>query len=523
MSEFLIFNDNDRFKMKFSSDTTVTELKQVISQRLNLQDITKFNIFLEKSGFIDINPDLLNSTLSSFKPNLSNSSEPYYIFCFNKMNLDNLIQNNNLCSCKLISENSNTESDNISQIGIQIKQKNNLLVCLSCAKFCHNIPVDYLQPDDYITDKKFKCQCDDESNKKFCKFSNLNIGNIITEQNEKNEFITKCISLMNKKKEDLDNFKKKQKMIELNQKILKRDFDFMEIIHLFEERLESYKDKEMQTKIKEIIPQRPPGSSSEVYVKMLLKWFKKEFFSWCNKPKCPTCGQNDKNYQCLDYRAKPNQEENQFLAYRTERYLCNNCNKEVRFARYNKTIKLLETRTGRCSEWSNLFGGILYTCGFKTRLINNFEDHVWNEFYNEEEKRWIHIDSCEEAYDTPLVYEQGWGRVMTFILGLSDDGLVEVTPRYVKDWKIVSERRSEKMIIKLQKIMEDINKKMEIGVSEEEKKKREERRKNEIESFENKIKTALSGEEKKKDDKKIWTSAKKIVSLHDFLCTWLQM
>ena len=250
----------------------------------------------------------------------------------------------------------------------------------------------------------------------------------------------------------------------------------------------------MQKKIKEIIPQRPPGSTSEQYVKILLQWYKKEFFTWCNKPKCPGCGQNDKNYKVINYGEKPNEEEKKFLAYRTEIYFCNNCNKEVRFARYNKTIKLLETKTGRCSEWSNLFGGILYTCGFKTRLINNFEDHVWNEFYNEEEKRWIHIDSCEEAYDTNLVYEQGWGRVMTFILGMSDDGLVDVTPRYIKDWKIVNERRSQKMIIKLQKIMEEVNKKMEIGVSEEEKKNREDRRKNEIESFENKIRTALSGE-----------------------------
>ena len=50
------------------------------------------------------------------------------------------------------------------------------------------------------------------------------------------------------------------------------------------------------------------------------------------------------------------------------------------------------------------------------------------------------------------------------------------------------------MIIKLQKIMEDVNKKMSIGVSEEEKKKREERRKTEIESFETKIKKDLYGE-----------------------------
>jgi peptide-N4-(N-acetyl-beta-glucosaminyl)asparagine amidase len=268
----------------------------------------------------------------------------------------------------------------------------------------------------------------------------------------------------------------------------------MEIIHLFEERLQSYKDIEMQQKIKEIIPARPPGSTSEQYVKILLKWYKKEFFTWCNKPKCPKCGQNDKNLAPLNYGASPNSEEKKFLSYRTEIYLCNNCNIEVRFSRYNKTIKLLETRTGRCSEWSNLFGGILYTCGFKTRLINNFEDHVWNEFYNEEEKRWVHIDSCEEAYDTPLVYEQGWGRVMTFILGMSDDGLVEVTPRYVKDWKIVNERRSPKMITKLQNILDEVNKKITSGYSKEEMAKIEERRKNEIESFEKKIRTDLYGE-----------------------------
>ena len=496
MSEFLIFNDNDRFKMKFSLNTSIGELKKIISQKLKLIDITKFNIFLEKSGFIDINPAFLNSPISSLQSCLSNLISPYYIFCFNKLNPENIFQNNNCCSAKLIANNINSDSNNLSQIGIKLKERNNILVCLSCAKHCNNIPVDFLQPEDFITDKNFICKCDNQQNHTICKFFNFNIDNIISEQNQKKLFIEKSISLIRKKKEDLDDFKKKQKMIELTQKILQRDFDFMEIIHLFEERLESYKDKEMQKKIKEIIPQRPPGSTSEQYVKILLKWYKKEFFTWCNKPICPGCGQNDKNYKNINYGEKPNSEEKKFLAYRTERYFCNNCNKEVRFARYNKTIKLLETKTGRCSEWSNLFGGILYTCGFKTRLINNFEDHVWNEFYNEEEKRWIHIDSCEEAYDTPLVYEQGWGRVMTFILGMSDDGLVEVTPRYVKDWKIVNERRSQKMIIKLQKIMEDVNKKMEIGVSEEEKKKRVERRKNEIESFENKIRMDLNGDGK---------------------------
>ena len=90
-------------------------------------------------------------------------------------------------------------------------------------------------------------------------------------------------------------------MEELKQKILARDFDFMELIDLIKLRLESYKDKEMQKKIKEIIPTRPPGCNSEQYVKILLKWFKKDFFTWCNKPKCPQCGQNDKNIEFLNF------------------------------------------------------------------------------------------------------------------------------------------------------------------------------------------------------------------------------
>ena len=499
MNEFLIFNGNDKFKINFSLDSTVEEFKKVIAERTNLSDINKFNIFLEKTGFIDNNSSSLKSQLSSFKNNLSNLNQPYSVFCFNKSNPENDVQKNNLCSAKII-------SNDISQTGVKLKDKDNIIVCLPCAKNCNNIKIDFLSPDDLITDANFTCQCnsdknnktnsspcgcDNDKNTKICKFSSFNLDNVFLEQNEKKEFLTKYTSLLNKQKEEIDQFKKNQKMEELKQKILKRDFNFMEIIHLFEERLQSYKDIEMQQKIKEIIPARPPGSTSEQYVKILLKWYKKEFFTWCNKPKCPKCGQNDKNLAPLNYGASPNSEEKKFLSYRTEIYLCNNCNIEVRFSRYNKTIKLLETRTGRCSEWSNLFGGILYTCGFKTRLINNFEDHVWNEFYNEEEKRWVHIDSCEEAYDTPLVYEQGWGRVMTFILGMSDDGLVEVTPRYVKDWKIINERRSPKMITKLQNILDEVNKKITSGYSKEEMAKIEERRKNEIESFEKKIRTDL--------------------------------
>ena len=483
MSQFLVFTENNSFRMKFALDSKISELKQIIAQKFNFKDENNFCIFLEKSGFIDVNTSSLDSPLSSLNPFLSKLSQPYNLFCLDLINLEN---DKIFCTQKI------TESNELPQIGIKLKDKD-LIVCLACAKFCHNIPVDYIPYEELIVHKTSKCQCDN------CKYECFSLTNINFHTSSKEIFVKNMISLISKQKDEIEELKKKQKMNELKEKILKRDFEFEYIIGLLEPRLKCYKNPELQQKIKEIIPPRPEGSNSEQYVKLLLKWFKKDYFTWCNKPKCPKCGQNDKNLSIISYTAKPNESELKYLAYKTEVYKCNQCQIEVRFPRCNNPIILLETKTGRCSEWSNLFGAILYTCGFKVRLINNFEDHVWNEFYNEEEQRWVHLDSCEEAYDTPLVYEQGWGRVMTFILGMSDDGLVEVTPRYVKDWKIISERRSEKMEIKLCNILEEVNKKMGLGISPEEQKNIENRRKNEIKSFEEKIKKDL-GEDIKNND-----------------------
>ena len=492
MSEFKIFNEDNSFKMKFALDSTISELKQVISEKFRINNINNFFVFLEKCGFIDINPSSLNSPLSSLNSSLSKLTQPYNLFC---LDITNPQSYKTFCTNKLLDENE------LDQTGIKIKE-NDLILCLPCSKYCHNIYIDKLPYQELITDKKFKCQCNQ------CKFDLLNLNDVNFGSNSKDDYIKKIVTLINSQKEEINKFKKEQEMIELKNKILQRDFEFEYIIGLLKPRLECYKNPELQQKIKEIIPQRAEGSTSEQYVKALLKWFKKDYFSWCNKPKCPKCGQNDKNLKVISYVSKPNESELKYLAYKTEVYLCNQCQVEIRFPRCNNPIILLETKTGRCSEWSNLFGAILYTCGFKVRLINNFEDHVWNEFYNEEEQRWVHLDSCEEAYDTPLVYEQGWGRVMTFILGMSDDGLVEVTPRYVKDWKIISERRSEKMEIKLSTILEDVNNEMMKGVSPEEKINIESRRKNEIKIFEEKIKKDLMGNmgensDKIKEDEKI--------------------
>ena len=120
------------------------------------------------------------------------------------------------------------------------------------------------------------------------------------------------------------------------------------------------------------------------------------------------------------------------------------------------------------------------------RFVDNFEDHVWNEFYSKNQKRWIHVDSCENAFDKPLLYEQGWGRKMTFILGYSIEGVKDITSRYVKNWNIILERRSKREVDKLEELLEGINLSLIVNLSEEEQKNIEEMNKLEELELENK-------------------------------------
>ena len=47
------------------------------------------------------------------------------------------------------------------------------------------------------------------------------------------------------------------------------------------------------------------------------------------------------------------------------------------------------------------------SAGLDTRYILDVTDHVWAEYYSEAMQRWVHLDPCEAAYDTPHLYEVG--------------------------------------------------------------------------------------------------------------------
>jgi peptide-N4-(N-acetyl-beta-glucosaminyl)asparagine amidase len=111
-------------------------------------------------------------------------------------------------------------------------------------------------------------------------------------------------------------------------------------------------------------------SHTEALVKILLAWFKNEFFKWCDTVPCIIC--NSKTIPMGS--TKPTAEEAAFKASVTELHKCSICNHLNRFPRYNDPMKLLETRKGRCGEWANCFGMILTSMGIETRYVIDFTD-----------------------------------------------------------------------------------------------------------------------------------------------------
>lgn len=163
-------------------------------------------------------------------------------------------------------------------------------------------------------------------------------------------------------------------------------------------------------------------------IKVLLSWFKDEYFNWFNFPKCANCNDSEMKFTSDNNDLMPNPEDLKYGANRIEVYKCDSCGNMVRFPRYNDPFKLMETRIGRCGEWANVFTAFCYILGFETRYILDLTDHVWTEVKIND--KWIHLDSCEKAFDTPKLYEEGWGKKLTYIFAISPYSIVDVTPRY---------------------------------------------------------------------------------------------
>lgn len=170
----------------------------------------------------------------------------------------------------------------------------------------------------------------------------------------------------------------------------------------------------------------------------LLSWFK-SWFSWVDKPACEHCQNTATQFVST---VLPTAEESRGLASNVELYECTLCHGNTRFPRFNDPSRLLDTRKGRCGEWANAFAALCVALGYDTRFVVDWSDHVWVEVWTPSLQRWVHCDPCENAYDTPLMYESGWGKRLSYVLGFGQMQFVDVTKRYTRKWNEVLSRRT---------------------------------------------------------------------------------
>ena len=209
-------------------------------------------------------------------------------------------------------------------------------------------------------------------------------------------------------------------------------FNFYKIIS------EQYNDHGILDCVKQLVPDTVLKSyCDDQSLKPLLHWFKTDLMKWMpNDLQCSSCNVLMR-LQVI--------EGDSLILRKTEVYTCVKCGSTLIFPRYVKILKIAETRVGRCSEWSILFGAILNSLSIQTRIVHDNLDHCWNESLIN--NKWIHVDSTLSypiSFNHPYYYEQNWGKEYEYILAFSPNRIEDVTTSYTEKWQMVQKRRGKK-------------------------------------------------------------------------------
>ncbi|PKN74423.1 MAG: hypothetical protein CVU49_08290 [Candidatus Cloacimonetes bacterium HGW-Cloacimonetes-2] len=97
--------------------------------------------------------------------------------------------------------------------------------------------------------------------------------------------------------------------------------------------------------------------------------------------------------------------------------------------RPHQPVRIYRKHIGRCGEYQDYTAAVarlgLIPC---TSILSVSTDHVWNEFW---EGTWRQWEPVNGYIDTPLVYENGWGKIFGSVFECRSDGYFSpVTERY---------------------------------------------------------------------------------------------